>query len=75
MFESRAAHVAAAALLAAALALSAGIAVGLSGCEREERVFEMDTPGLDIEVNRTGEGSTEVEVQTGDDARDESRVP
>ena len=75
MSARRTSNIAVAGLLAAGLALSAGIAVGLSGCEREERVFEMDTPGLDIEVNKTGDGSTEVEVQTGDDAQDESRVP
>jgi hypothetical protein len=65
----------AAGVLAAALTLNAFAAGGLSGCERKEPVFELDTPGLDVEVNKTGEGRTEVEVRTGEDAATESRKP
>ncbi len=75
MTASRTVRVAAAGMMAAGLALGAAITAGLSGCEREEPVFQMDTPGVDIEVNKTGEGSTEVEIQTGRDAQDESSNP
>jgi len=75
MTVRRTVRAAAAGMLAAGLALGAGITAGLSGCEREEPVFQMDTPGVDIEVNKTGEESTEVEIQTGKDAQDESSIP
>lgn len=62
------AHIVAAGLVAAALLLAAGVVTGLSGCEREEPVFEMKTPGLDVEVYKDDAGRTDVEIRTGDDA-------
>lgn len=62
------AHLVAAGLVAAALLLTAGVVTGLSGCEREEPVFEMKTPGLDVEVHKTDDGRTDIEIRTGQDA-------
>lgn len=61
----------AAGLVAAALLLAAGVVTGLSGCEPEEPVFEMKTPGLDVEVHKDADGRTDVEVRTGEDAAEE----
>ena len=72
MSARRTSHRAATGVMAAGLALIAWAAVDMSGCQKKEPVFEMETPGLDIEVNRTGDGTTEIEVQTGDDAQDKS---
>jgi hypothetical protein len=47
---------------------AAACAVSLAGCERKERVLDIEAPGVDIEVNKTKRG---VEVETrGDKAVD-----
>jgi hypothetical protein len=35
---------------------------GLSGCERKEKVFELDTPGGGVEIERSSDGSVDIEV-------------
>lgn len=33
------------------------------GCERKERVLDVETPGVDVEVNRSDDGSLEIDVE------------
>ena len=33
------------------------------GCERKERVLDVEAPGVDIEVDRSADGSLEVDVE------------
>lgn len=33
------------------------------GCERKERVLDVETPGLDIEVDRSDDGSLEIDIE------------
>ncbi len=50
----------AAGLITAAATLGA---LGLSGCERKEKVIDIETPGADVEVGRNI-ATGEVEVET-----------
>lgn len=34
-----------------------------SGCQREEKVLDIEAPGVDIEVKKTGDGP-DIEVET-----------
>jgi hypothetical protein len=46
------------------MAFAAAATLALSGCEREERVIEVQTPGTDIEVNRDKDtGGVRVEIE------------
>ena len=73
MASRRTFNIVATGLVAAAQLLTAGVVAGLSGCEREEPLFEMKTPDVEIEVRKSDEGRAEVEVQTGEDAADTPR--
>jgi len=53
----------AAGLLTAATSLGS---IGLSGCERKEKVIDIETPGADVEVERNID-TGEVEVETNRD--------
>lgn len=33
------------------------------GCERKERVLDVEAPGVDIEVDRSDDGSVEIDVE------------
>jgi hypothetical protein len=47
--------------------LSAFFALGVAGCERKERVLDVQTPGADVEVDRNIDtGEVEVEVDDKD---------
>lgn len=35
---------------------------GASGCEREERVLDIEAPGVDVEVDKTSDGALDVHV-------------
>jgi hypothetical protein len=35
---------------------------GLTGCERSERVLDIEAPGVDVEVDRTADGDVDVRV-------------
>jgi hypothetical protein len=52
-------------ITAASIFFGAGITLGLvAGCERKERVLDIQTPGADVEVDRnidTGEVDVEVD--------------
>jgi hypothetical protein len=51
-------------LAAGVLTMAASIgAFGLSGCERKERVIDIEAPGVDVEVDRNID-TGEVEVET-----------
>jgi hypothetical protein len=50
-------------LLRTCLLLAAGGLGCLSvGCEKKERIIDIEAPGVDIEVNKTKEG---IEIETG----------
>lgn len=56
------------ALRISAACLFAATMVAISGCERKEKVLDIETPGGEIEVERDPEtGDTDVEVNTDDD--------
>jgi len=42
-------------------AMACGLA-GAGGCERKERVLDIEAPGLDVEVDKTGDGTLDVRV-------------
>jgi hypothetical protein len=44
----------------------------LAGCERKEKVVDIEAPGVDIEVNRTKRG---VEVEAGRDKAVDIEAP
>ena len=47
------------------LAALAGMALGLlaAGCERKEKVLDVEAPGIDIEIERsTSDGSLDIKV-------------
>jgi hypothetical protein len=52
---------------AAAMMVAASLgSIGLTGCERKEKVVDIETPGADIEVERNID-TGEVEVETNRD--------
>ncbi|MCI0332133.1 MAG: hypothetical protein L0228_02770 [Planctomycetes bacterium] len=53
----------AAGLIAAAASIGA---LGFAGCERKEKVIDIETPGADVEVERNID-TGEVEVETNRD--------
>lgn len=56
------------ALRITAVCLLAATLVAISGCERKEKVLDIETPGGEVEVDRDPEtGDTDVEVNTDDD--------
>ena len=47
--------------------LSAFFALGVAGCERKERVLDVQTPGADVEVDRNIDtGEVEVDIDDKD---------
>jgi hypothetical protein len=43
------------------------LAFGIAGCERKERVLDVQTPGADVEVDRNIDtGEVEVDVEDND---------
>ena len=52
------------AILGAMLACSMA---GLTGCERSERVLDIEAPGVDVEVDRTEDGDVDVHVDEDPD--------
>jgi hypothetical protein len=61
-------------LLAYAMPIVAAVActVSLAGCERKERVLDIEAPGVDIEVNKTKRG---FEVESGRDKAVDIETP
>jgi hypothetical protein len=52
---------------AASMLVGACVALGVTGCERKERVLDIETPRADVEVDRNIDtGEVEVDV-TGND--------
>lgn len=35
---------------------------GLAGCEPKERILDVEAPGIDLEVERSGDGEVDVHV-------------
>lgn len=57
----------AARLCGSALLITLAMCLALMGCERREKVLDVETPGADIEVHRTTDpidGSKGVEIET-----------
>jgi hypothetical protein len=56
------------AVTAASMLVGACIALGIvAGCERKERVLDIETPGADVEVDRNIDtGEVEVDVNDKD---------
>jgi len=54
-------------LAAGVLTVAASLgSFGLTGCERKEKVLDIETPGVDVEVERNVD-TGEVEVETNND--------
>jgi hypothetical protein len=52
---------------AMSMLVGACVALGIAGCERKERVLDIQTPGADVEVNRNIDtGEVEVDVDDKD---------
>jgi len=55
------------------------LAIALSGlfvgCERKEKVLDVETPGGGVEINKSQDGSLEVEVKEDHSNDSHDRVP
>lgn len=43
-----------------------GLGACIGGCEKKEKVLDIKGPGIDIEVNKTSSGTSEVEINSND---------
>lgn len=51
---------------------SLGLIGAGAGCEQKEKVLDIKTPGVDIEVNKTSDGGREVKINPG--TRDKVKI-
>lgn len=42
-------------------------ALGLAGCQREEKILDVDAPGIDIEIKKTGDDHIDVQINEKDE--------
>lgn len=57
---------------ATSLVAAAALVGSLAGCERKEKVIDIEAPGVDIEVNRTRD---RVEIEGGRNKKVDIKVP